>query len=159
MKTTISPDKAFQKIKHYCAYQERCHYEVKEKLFGMGLHKAEVELLLSRLIEENYLNEGRFAIQFAGGHFRLKQWGKVKISYELKQKRVSSYNIKRALSEINMDEYLATLQKLAVAKWNVLKSEPYLNRQAKTSGHLIRKGYEPALVQQAIAKIRTGTAE
>lgn len=159
MQITISPDKAFQKIKHYCAYQERCHYEVKEKLFGMGLHKAEVELLLSRLIEEDYLNEGRFAIQFAGGHFRLKQWGKVKISYELKQKRVSSYNIKQALSEINMDEYLVTLQKLAVAKWNALKNEQYLNRQAKTSGYLVRKGYEPALVQQVIAKIRTVTTE
>ncbi len=159
MKIIISPDKAFQKIKHYCAYQERYHYEVKEKLFGMGLHKAAVELLLSRLIEEDYLNEGRFAIQFAGGHFRLKQWGKVKISYELKQKRVSSYNIKRALSEINMDEYLATLQRLAVAKWNALKSEQYLNRQAKTSGYLVRKGYEPALVQQAITKIRSGTTE
>jgi regulatory protein len=159
VKITISPDKAFQKIKHYCAYQERCHYEVKQKLFGMGLYKAEAALLLSRLIEEDYLNEGRFAIQFAGGHFRLKQWGKVKISYELKQKMVSSYNIKQALSEINMDEYLATLQKLAVAKWNAFKNEQYLNRQAKTSGYLVRKGYEPALVQQVIAKIRTGTTE
>ena len=83
MKTSLSPEKAFQKIKHYCAYQERNHYEVREKLYGMGLFKKEVETLITRLIEEDYLNEARYAIQFAGGHFRLKKWGKIKIRFEL----------------------------------------------------------------------------
>ena len=85
-KQQLTKEQAHQKAKHYCAYQERCHSEVKEKLYGFGLRKSDVEDLLSKLIEEDYLNEERFAIQFAGGRFRMKQWGRIKIKYELKQK-------------------------------------------------------------------------
>ncbi|MBP9099229.1 MAG: RecX family transcriptional regulator, partial [Ferruginibacter sp.] len=82
----IGTEKARQKIRHFCSYQERSHQEVKEKLYGFGLYKVDVETLLSEMIEENYLNEERYAIAFAGGKFRIKKWGKVKIRYELKQK-------------------------------------------------------------------------
>ena len=80
----LTKEQGLEKIKPYCAYQERCHREVKEKLYSYGLRKAEVEEILSFLIEENYLNEERFAVQFAGGKFRIKQWGKKKIQYEFK---------------------------------------------------------------------------
>lgn len=150
----LTPEQAWQKIKHFCAYQERCHFETKEKLFGFGLSKTDVETLISRLIEEDYLNEARFAAQFAGGHFRIKKWGRVKIVYALKQKRVSSVNIKSALKEIDEENYKAILMKLAEAKWKLLKHEQYLNRQAKTSQYLMNKGYEPTLVQETIQQIR-----
>ncbi|MDZ4071972.1 MAG: regulatory protein RecX [Sediminibacterium sp.] len=150
----LTPEQAWQKIKHFCAYQERCHFETKEKLFGFGLSKTDVETLISRLIEEDYLNEARFAAQFAGGHFRIKKWGRVKIVYALKQKRVSSVNIKSALKEIDEENYKAILMKLAEAKWKLLKHEQYLNRQAKTSQYLMNKGYEPTLVQETIQHIR-----
>ena len=84
----LTPKQAFPKIKQFCAYQERCHSEVKEKLYGYGLNKDDVEELISKLIEENYLNEERFAIVFAGGKFRSKNWGKVKIKYELNEHTV-----------------------------------------------------------------------
>src|ERR1700709_658618 len=93
-KKYLTREQALQKARHYCGYQERCHSEVKEKLYSLGLHKQQVEECLSQLIEENYLNEERFAQQFAGGKFRMKQWGRVKIKYELKQKQVSEYCIK-----------------------------------------------------------------
>src|SRR6476620_10497067 len=96
----IGTEKALQKIKHYCAYQERNHKEVKDKLYSFGLYRQEVEALLSQLIEEGYLNEERFAIAFAGGKFRLRQWGRVKIQYELKQKGISEYCIRKALMSI-----------------------------------------------------------
>jgi regulatory protein len=150
----LTPEQAWQKIKHFCAYQERCHFETKEKLFGFGLSKTDVETLISRLIEEDYLNEARFAAQFAGGHFRLKKWGRVKIVYALKQKKVSPLNIKSALKEIDEENYKAILMKLAEAKWKLLKHEQYLNRQAKTSQYLMNKGYEPTLVQETIQQIR-----
>jgi len=150
----LTPEQAWQKIKHFCAYQERCHFETKEKLFGFGLSKTDVETLISRLIEEDYLNEARFAAQFAGGHFRIKKWGRVKIVYALKQKRVSPVNIKSALKEIDEENYKAILMKLAEAKWKLLKHEQYLNRQAKTSQYLMNKGYEPTLVQETIQQIR-----
>lgn len=155
----LTPDQAWQKIRHYCAYQERSHYETREKLFGFGLSKTDVETLISRLIEEDYLNEARFATQFAGGHFRIKKWGKVKITYALKQKRVSSVNIKSALKEIDNENYKEILMKLADAKWKLLKHEQYLNRQAKTIQYLIGKGYEPALVQEVVQQIRRAPKE
>lgn len=153
MKTSLPTEKAYQKIKHYCAYQERNHYEVREKLFGMGLFKKEVDTLVTQLIEEDYLNEARYAIQFAGGHFRLKKWGKIKIQFELRQKGVSDYNIKAALKEIDQSDYLQTLSNLAREKWASLKNENPANRHAKTVAFLLRKGYENNLIQEAMAAI------
>ncbi len=144
---------AFQKIKHYCAYQERSHFEVKEKLYSLGLYKIQVETLLSRLIEENYLNEERFAKQFARGKFGLKKWGRIKIKYELKLKKVSDANIKNALKEIGLEDYLATLNKLAAGKWAAIGKENYIARQSKTMNYLLQKGYEATLAQQAIKLI------
>jgi len=155
MQQRLTKEQAWQKAKHYCGYQERSHYEAKQKLYGFGLYKNEVEELLSKLIEEDYLNEERFAEQFAGGKFRMKHWGKVKITYELKQKGVSAYNIRRALQSITDADYVASLQKLAEAKWEQLKGEQYIARQAKVTSYLMQKGYEPALIQKAIQQIRS----
>lgn len=122
-KKHLTPDQALPKIKHYCSYQERSHAEVKEKLYALGLWKKDVETLLAQLIEEDYLNEERFAKMFAGGKFRMKHWGKVKIKYELKQKQVSEYNIKKAMKEIPDEDYMAAFNKLAKEKLENLKSE------------------------------------
>src|SRR6201996_2709269 len=104
-RTSLSPEQALQKARHYCGYQERCHSQVQEKLYSFGLRKPQVEAALATLIEESYLNEERFAIQYAGGHFRLKSWGKVKIRYELQQRKVSEYCIKKALAAIDGEDY------------------------------------------------------
>ena len=143
----IGTQKAFEKIKYYCAYQERSHAEVKKKLYCFGLYKNEVELLMSQLIEENYLNEERFAMAFAGGKFRIKQWGKIKIKYELKQRQVSDYSIKKALAAISDDDYEKTLQKLAEEKLVTLKSEKNIfTKKSKLQNYLVGKGYEFNLV-------------
>lgn len=148
-KSRLPREKALQKIKHYCGYQERCHAEVKEKLYGMGLWKKDVEEILSQLIEENYLNEERFAILFAGGKFRMKQWGKVKIQYELKQKKISEYCIKKAIREIDDDVYQKVLQKLASQKLSLLKGEKNIFiKKRKLQDYLLQKGYELQLVNQ-----------
>lgn len=154
MNQRLTPEQAWQKIKHYCAYQERSHYETKQKLYGFGLYQKDVEILLSRLIEENYLNEERFAAAFAGGKFRMNKWGKIKIINGLKQKQVSPYNIKIALKAIGDVDYNKTLQKLAETKWLQLKGEQYINRQVKTSNYLLQKGYESPLIQQVIQALR-----
>jgi regulatory protein len=159
VKKIITPEQAYPKIKHYCSYQERCHFEVKERLFGMFLPKKEVEALISRLIEENWLNEERFAILFAGGHFRQKKWGKAKIAYELRQKRVGETLIKTALKEINGDDYKATLQKLAVSKWKSLKGNPLRSREVKTAAYLLQKGYERPIIQEVLTGIKSTKSE
>lgn len=145
----FTPHQALPKAKHYCAYQERCHSEVKEKLYGFGLNTREVDQIVSTLIEENYLNEERFAIQFAGGHFRSKKWGRVKIAYALKQKRISPYCIKKALKQIDEDEYLKVLQKLFEEKLRTLKSEKNsFIKKRKLQDHLMQKGYETDLIRE-----------
>lgn len=149
-----SKEQALQKAKQYCAYQERCHSEVKEKLYSLGMHKNEVNELLSELISENYLNEERFAIQFAGGKFRIKQWGRIKIKHALKYKQVSDYCIKKALASISETDYRDTLQKLFNQKLKTLKAEKNIFiKKRKLQDHLIQKGFETALVQQLIAAI------
>ena len=155
-KKTLTKEQALQKIKQYCSYQERCHSEVKQKLYSYGLYKREIEEIIADIIENNYLNEERFAVQFAGGKFRIKHWGRKKIQHELQQKGISTYIIKLALKELNDPAYLKTLQTLASRKWNSLANEQYLNRQAKTHAYLLQKGFEPALISQAINQIRSG---
>lgn len=143
------PNTSLQKAKHYCAYQERSHSEVKEKLYSLGLHKKEVDQLLSTLIEENYLNEERFAIHFAGGKFRIKQWGRIRIKYELKKKQVSEYCIRKALATIDVGDYRKTLKKLSDTKAKTLTTEKNpLTRKKKLQHYLLQKGFEKDLIIQ-----------
>ena len=152
-KKRLGKDQAITSIKRFCAYQERAQQEVRDKLYEYGMSKDEVEEILSNLISENFLNEERFAVQFAGGHFRIKGWGKVKINHALKQKRVSAYNIKKALQGIDLDAYEKTLESLATKKWNTLKGERGLSRMAKTQAFLYQRGFEPQLIQPVIQKL------
>jgi len=150
----IGTEKAWQKIKHYCAYQERSHAETRDKLYKFGLYKQEVETLLAQLIEENYLNEERYAIAFAGGHFRTKQWGRVKIKYALSQRKVSGYCIKKALASIDEGEYEQCIQKLAGLKLASLKSDTNIFvKKTKLQNYLLQKGYEGSLVSSIVNKI------
>jgi regulatory protein len=152
-KKSLTPDQAFQKLKHYCAYQERCHSEVKNKLYELGIRKKDHDELIAKLIEENYLDEERFAIAFAGGKFRMKDWGKTRIKYELKSKLVSEYNIKKALKQIDEKVYLNTLKKLAQKKYTELKKDQWMVRRKKTMDYLLAKGYEPELIYTTLAQI------
>ncbi|WP_346237487.1 regulatory protein RecX [Niabella insulamsoli] len=148
-KSSPTKEQALQKLRHYCAYSERCHQDVVQKLYDLNVWKKDHDEILASLIEENYLNEERFAKAFAGGHFRTKQWGRNKITQALKQKGVSAYCIRSGLKEIDEDDYAATLEKLFQKKWEGQKGVS--NRFAKmknVSAYLIQKGYEPPLVHQ-----------
>ena len=150
----MGKDQALQKIRHYCGYQERCHAEVKEKLYSFGLYKQDVEALVATLIEENYLNEERFAQQFAGGKFRINQWGRKRIEYELKQKKVSDYCIRKGLKEINDTDYRETLLKLAENKCEQLVDERNVfTKRKKLSDYLLQKGYEYNYITEVVASV------
>ena len=154
-KKYLTKEQALQKAKHYCGYQERSHKEVKEKLYALGLYKQQVEECIAQLIEENYLNEERFAQLFAGGKFRMKQWGRVKIKYELKQKNVSDYCIKKGLKEIDEADYEKTLEKLAQEKWAAVKPETNVFiKLRKTQDYLMQKGYEHELIKQVLQNLQ-----
>ena len=145
----LTPQQALPKLKKFCAYQERCHKEVEEKLYSYGVFKNDAQQMISQLIDEDYLNEERFALQYTSGKFRIKQWGKVKIKYNLKQKNVSDYCIKKALLSIDKSDYKKVLYKLADAKLATLKSEKNIfTKKRKLQDHLLQKGFESDLVKE-----------
>jgi len=138
-------------ILHYCKYQERCHSEVRNKLYELGCNTTEVEQTLTGLIEIGILNEERFAKAFAGGKFRMKQWGREKIKQQLKLRKISDYCIKKAMTEIPADDYEATLNKLASKKAEEIKKDrSILSRKSKLYRYLVQKGYERDLIADVI---------
>jgi regulatory protein len=145
VKKYLTPNEAFNKIKFFCAYQERCHSEVKSKLFDFGLAGKNVEEIVSKLIEENYLNEERFAILFSGGKFRIKNWGRIKIRYELRAKQISPINIKKALAQIDEDDYLKTLTKQYEIYFNKQKGIIQI-KKLKTLKYMQSKGFEVEII-------------
>lgn len=150
----IGLEKATQKIKYYCAYQERSHKEVREKLYSFGLYKNEVEQLVADMVESDYLNEERFATAFAGGKFRMKGWGKMKIKAELKNRGVSEYCIKIGLARIDTVSYAASLEKLFNTRLQALKTEKNIFiKKRKVQQFLLQRGFEPALINAWINKI------
>lgn len=146
-KEKLTKDKALQKLRHYCRYQERCHSEVKNKLFELGVDKNGQDEIIMDLVEENYLDEQRFALAFTTGRFALKQWGRKKIQYALKEKKVNEESISKAIEQLDETDYVGVLRKLGTEKYSSLKNEQYLIRRKKTMDYLMQKGYEIELVR------------
>lgn len=141
-------------ILHYCQYQERCHSEVRNKLYELGCDGQYVEQYLSKLIECGVLNEERFAKAYARGKFRMKQWGRVKIRQQLRQRKVSEYCIKQGLLEIDHEDYEQTLYGLACKRGVELDDERNITaRKAKLYRYLAQKGYESDLIAGAVNKV------
>lgn len=149
-KKYLTKEQALQKLRQFCAYQERSHSEVQSKLWDLGVPRADHDAIISTLIEEDYLNEERFAKQFVGGKFRMKDWGRKKIYYALREKKVSEYSIKIAMKEIDEEAYLETLRELAEKKYESLKNEQYLVRKRKTMDYMLQKGFESDLVTKVV---------
>mgnify|MGYP000073317119 CR=1 FL=1 len=152
-KTYLTKEQALQKLKHYCGYQERCHSEVISKLYDLGVYKNEHDEILSTLIQENYLNEERFAKAYAGGKWRAKRWGRVRIKMELQQRGVSVYCIRKAMAEIEEADYEKVLKELITKKYQSLKQFQYIIRQKKTADYIISRAFEPALVRAILSKL------
>ena len=150
-KRFIGKESALPKIRHFCSYQERCHREVRDKLYEYGLDTGTVEELITGLIADGFLNEERFAKQYVGGKFRMKQWGRVKIRYSLKQLGVSEANIRIGLREIAESDYSQVLHQLTHAKWASLSGEKkQWVRAQKAQSFLIQRGFEAELIREAL---------
>mgnify|MGYP001213382747 FL=1 len=149
----ISLPEARAKIYRYCAYQERCHNEVRSKLFEYGLTRNDVEELITDLITEGYLNEERFARSYAGGKFRMKKWGRVRITRELEARDISPYCIRMALSEVEDDDYLNTLRELLSKKAAQVDEENIFVKRDKVATYAIQKGFEPDLVWTTVREV------
>ena len=141
---------AFLKAQNYCAYQERTQQEVRNKLYEWGLHTEDVENLIVDLLGQNFINEERFAILFAGGKFRIKKWGKLKIKKELKFKKITPYCIRKALESIDDEDYMHTLKQLIDKKTLLTKEKDSYKKKSKIAGFVISKGFDPELVREIL---------
>ncbi|MCL6523502.1 MAG: RecX family transcriptional regulator [Thermoflavifilum sp.] len=145
--THIKQSVIWKKITHFCTYQERCHQEVKQKLHQLGIYHQQADAFIACLIQENYLNEERFAREFALGKFNRHQWGKRKIAFALKQKQISDYLIKRALLEIDEQAYADALRKIISRRIQASKGLPAPEAKQKIWTYLLQKGYEPEWIE------------
>ena len=132
-------------MKRFCAYQERCISDVRQKLYKDGFRGDEAEWAIAELISENYLNEERFARSFARGKFRINKWGRIKIEIELRRRTVSSGNIRRGLSEISDSAYKNCLRDL-IKKLGGTEASDKAKLKIKRS--LMQRGFEPELISR-----------
>ena len=146
----LSTSEIRQKIYRYCAYQERSHLEVKNRLLELGASTEFADEILSELITQGFLNEERFACAYAGGKFRLKSWGRLKITRALESKGLTSNCIKAGLKEINDEAYRKTIVGLIEKKAEQLTDSDLFKRREKVANYLIQKGFEPDLVWEII---------
>ncbi len=134
-------EQATRLLERYCVYQDRCHVEVEKKLNAINMVSEAQEVIIIHLIQHNFLNEERFAKSFARGKFKIKKWGKYKIKNELKYRKISAYNIKTAMLEINDDAYLETIENLVVKKLKSLNEKNIFIKKKKILNYLLQKGY------------------
>ena len=132
---------AKEKILKYCAYQERSQKEVKNKLYDMGLYTDQVNELMLYLIQENYLNEERFAMHFAASKMRQKKWGRRKIEVALKEKGVAEKLIKQSIAALNKIQYSSNLEALIEKKDRTLKYSSEYERKQKLIRYFLGRGY------------------
>ncbi|WP_100628527.1 regulatory protein RecX [Algoriphagus formosus] len=149
-KTTWTVEEAEEKIAAFCAYQERCIWEVRRKLYEKGIAEAQIEKLIGFLLREKFIDEGRYARAFARGKFRLKKWGKNRIRMELKMRQVPEDLIRKGLLEIDPTEYYDTLLSETEKKWEKTKEPDLYKKRFKVVGYLMQRGFEQDLVQEAI---------
>ena len=147
-----------KKLEYYCSYQDRCHQELQEKLRPFLLSEAEKDTLIVHLIQENYLNEERFARSFARGKHRIKFWGKNRIVNELKQRAISQPNIKLALQEITDEEYQETFDKQTERLWESIREINVQKKKKKFCDYLLRKGWESNLVYEKMKELFSTTS-
>lgn len=147
---TYTVDEAKRKLEHYCAYQERCHKDVVDKLKNLGMIPIAIDEIIYHLIKNNYLNEERFAKSFARGKFRIKSWGKLRITRELKFRQISNFNIKSALKEFTEDEYLKKLYEISEKKLNSITNSSKVEKKKKLISYLQYRGWENQLIFQVV---------
>ncbi len=142
-------------MERYCAYQERCHQEVKTKLRKIGAFGDDSDVVISHLIKNDYLNETRFAVLYARSKFSIKKWGKKRIINELKQRKITIYNINKSLEQITEEDYILTFNTLAGKRWKQLKKkkEPLSQQKKKLINYLQYRGWENDLIFELLNKL------
>lgn len=152
-KKYYSKEEALALLQRYCAYRDRCHQEVRSKLLDMGIYGAELEEIVVELISENFLNEERFARSYARGKFRIKRWGRNRIRQELRKRQISDYCLRKAMEEIEEEEYHRVLKELLEKKAARTTAPTEYQRRSKTALYAINRGFEAPLVWETLRTV------
>lgn len=150
---TYTVEEALSKLQNYCAYQERCHQEVRNKLVNMRMIPEVIDSIIVSLIKQNYLNESRFTKSYVSGKFKIKKWGKRRLISELRRKDIGKININQAISEINEDEYIEVFNDLAEKRYNGLMETNKLKKKKKLADYLLYRGWESHLVYDKVSQL------
>ena len=150
---TYTVEEAKKKLEQYCAYQERCHSEVLQKLKKMHMIPQAIDLIVVHLLDHNFLNEERFAKAFVRGKFRIKKWGKYRITQELKRKDITKNLITSALKDISDTEYSNTFHELAEKKAATIKERNPQKKKKKLADYLLYRGWESHLVYDKVNQL------
>jgi regulatory protein len=143
---------AYRKAADYCAYQDRCISEMQLKLRIWNIDSSFTKKIIDKLVEEDFLDEKRFALNYAGGKFKIKGWGKMKIAASLRARSIPAPLVKQALATINDEDYVQTLRSLLVKKLEQSGGDTRENRQ-KAANLALSRGFEPGLIAMQLRDV------
>ncbi len=146
----ITPLIAAEKMRSWCAYQERSQNEARQKLYEFKLEPEYAESIIVELINENFLNDERFALAFASGKFRIKHWGKIKIKMALRMHKISDYCVKKALQSIDETEYEKVLVNVIEKKIRLTKTNDKRKKYYEIMNYAASRGFESDLVAEQL---------
>ena len=153
MKKEYSLEELLHKAASYCSISEHCISEVEDKLNAWCIECDDKAKIINHLIKEDFINEKRFCIFFVKDKFRFNKWGKVKISYALKQKGLSDELINAALQTIDEGEYDEMLAALLKTKLTGLKYEFEYEKQGKLFRFAHSRGFESNVINRVMRNI------
>ena len=150
---TYTVEEALKRMERYCSYQERCHKEVNQKLYSMYMIPEAIDQIVVKLMQDNFLNEERYAKAFVSGKFRIKKWGKQRLTRELKQKDIGKTLITMALQTITDQDYIETFDALAEKKAESIRETNVLKKGKKLADYLLYRGWESHLVYDKVNEL------
>ena len=146
----LSPDQVLDKMAKYCAYQERCVKDVRDKLKTFDLPQEEKTKILDYLLDNRFVNDERFAKSFVRGKVNQSGWGMNKIRFHLMQKGITKELIDEALGQTDEEVYRQRLIDILKTKAKTVKTANDFEKKRKLAAYAMQKGFEGNLIWEVL---------
>lgn len=146
----LTPDQVLDKMAKYCAYQERCVKDVRDKLKTFEIPEEEKAKILDYLLDNRFVNDERFVKSFVRGKINQNGWGMNKIRFHLMQKSIDKELIDEALEQTGEEVYRQRLIDILKAKSKTIKAETDFEKKRKLAAYAMQKGFEGNLVWEVL---------
>lgn len=153
-KKVISEKKAFTRMARLCSQKEYCSFDISQKLHRLNLNAQEIENIVSRLIKENFINDDRFVRSYIGEKVKFNKWGKKKIEFTLRQKKIPLGVIKKVFNEFSDSELNQSLEYVLEKKWRSVKGASDNERKGKLIRYALGRGFEMKEINSCIQKLK-----